>query len=149
MKTFKMELFFTHRFIKYLKDLLQHVYDAFPSLFLFASDSDIVKQCGTDVYYYLWFQKYFMLFVTICGCISLVLLLPIYLTSKHYDYSFKDFTGTTIAFIDVHKSWWTLLFYILNGLISILGLLLMLRLRKLARHMIKGNSNFASLYFKY
>ncbi|KAG2393281.1 hypothetical protein C9374_006812 [Naegleria lovaniensis] len=134
------------RLRKYLKLFLQHIYDVFPSLFLFASDSDIVKQCGTDVYYYLWFQKYVMLFVAICGIMSMVLLLPIYLTSKHYDYSFKDFAGSTIAAIDVHKSWWTLLFYILNGLIPILGLLLMLRLRKLARHMIKGNSNFGSLY---
>ena len=131
--------------VQFFKNLAIHIVESTISLFS-TSDSEIVRKCGTDVYYFLWFQKYLILFVTVCGAISMIILLPIYILSKQYDYSFRDFSMTTIASINVKTSILTILFFIMNGVIPVIGFGLLWKIRRLARHMIKANNNFGSLY---
>ncbi len=111
-----------------------------------ATDSQIIEQCGTDAYYYLWFQKYMMLFVLACACISMPILLPLYYFSNDHEISFKDFAGVTIAAIDFKNNSKIVLVFAVIMTFAVIGCVYLRYLRKLARTVVKSNKNYSSLF---
>lgn len=47
------------------------IWDNIRSVFI-ASDAQLVNVCGTDVYYFNWFQKYLITFSIVCGILSMI-----------------------------------------------------------------------------
>jgi hypothetical protein len=113
---------------------------------LFASDSDIITQCGTDAYYYLWFQKYTIIYILAMTLVSMPILLPIYFSAEEYAISFKDFAGFTIASVNLRNSSRIYLFYFVIMVFAVFGCIYLIMLRNLARIVVKSNENFGSLY---
>ncbi len=57
--------------VQQIKLFLSVLWDNIRAMFL-ASDVQLVNVCGTDVYYFNWFQKYLILFSIVCGVLSMV-----------------------------------------------------------------------------
>ena len=134
-----------------MKSKLKHVsrfYNPFrilQSLF-FSSDTQTVNQCGTDVYYYLWFSKYLIVFVVVCGLVACGSLLPTYLTTTDYNVSFGDFSSTSIANMSIKTNDKIYVFFLVTISFPILGLIFIYGLNRLSRQMIKSRTNIGSLY---
>jgi hypothetical protein len=113
---------------------------------LFAIDSQIIEQCGTDAYYYLWFQKYMIIYVIACMCVSMPILLPLYYYNNSHAISFSDFAGLTIASLDIRHNNKLLITYLVIMIFGLFGCVYLYFLRRLARTLIKPNKNFSSLF---
>jgi len=126
------------------KHFLLRLKDVILSVFL-ASDEKIVEHCGTDMYFFLWFQKYLMVFVFACGVVSMVVLLPVYLSSADFDF-YQDFAASTVAalkFKSNPKSYFQLIVTICFPLI---GCIFLWRVRWLARVILRINNEYPSLF---
>jgi hypothetical protein len=79
--------------------LHQRIFKILLSLINVEHDS-IIRNCGNEIYYYLWFNKLLLLYCLVCGIIALSTILPIYLGSEDY-VIYKDWASTTIGALGV------------------------------------------------
>lgn len=124
-------------FLLRLKDIILSV--------LLTEDAKLIEHCGTDIYFFLWFQKYLIVFVIICGVISMAVLLPVYTTSTDFSF-YQDFAASTVAslrFTSNPKSYFQLLVTILFPFI---GCVFLWRLRWLSRVTLRINNEYPSLF---
>jgi hypothetical protein len=59
-----------------------------------------IGNCGTNIFYYLWFNKLLIYYCFICAVLSIITSLPIYIFSNDY-VIYKDWSITTIASLDL------------------------------------------------
>ncbi|EFC46760.1 predicted protein [Naegleria gruberi] len=109
-------------------------------------DTQLVNQCGTDVYYYMWFSKYLIVYVVVCGLVACGSLLPTYLTTTDYNVSFGDFSSTSIANMSIKTNDKIYVFFLVTIAFPILGLVFIYGLNRLSRQLIKSRTNIGSLY---
>ncbi|KAL0484449.1 11 TM domain-containing transmembrane protein [Acrasis kona] len=124
---------------------LRVLWDNARAVFL-ASDAQIVNVCGSDVYYFNWYQKYLLLYSIVCGCLCMFVLFPLYVTSDDHQVQFSDFASTTIASLNFHTSRRLYVFFVITLLIPIMGCLLLYAIRRLSRTIVKSNNNYGCLY---
>ncbi|KAG2389324.1 hypothetical protein C9374_013884 [Naegleria lovaniensis] len=134
-----------------LKSRLQHASRFYNPLIIlksifFATDTQLVQQCGTDVYYYLWFSKYLIIYLLVCGVIACGFLLPTYLTTTDNNVSFGDFSSTTIAQMNIKQNDKIYVFFLVTISFPIIGLVFIYGLHRLSRQLIKSRNNIGSLY---
>ncbi|KAF0980037.1 hypothetical protein FDP41_001190 [Naegleria fowleri] len=134
-----------------LKSRLQHASRFYNPLTIlksifFASDTQLVQQCGTDVYYYLWFSKYLIIYLFVCGVIACGFLLPTYLSTTDNNVSFGDFSSTTIAQMNIKQNDKIYVFFLVTISFPIIGLVFIYGLHRLSRQLIKSRNNIGSLY---
>eukprot|EP01080_Neovahlkampfia_damariscottae_P008589 gene8589-414_t len=114
-------------------------------LSLFIDNNDLVRNCGTDSYYYTWFNKYLIIYSFICGLLSIIFLLPIYSNSNDFK-MYTDFSSTTIASIDFRISNYSLNHLLFTIIYLIFGIFFLKKLKFLSNILIKGNKDYSSLY---
>ncbi|KAL9642483.1 hypothetical protein ABK040_011050 [Willaertia magna] len=138
---------FIPKITKYIKGLklAYNPLSVIISLFT-TNDLTLVNQCGTDIYYYLWFSKYIIIYTLICGILANITLLPTYLSIDDYKVSFGDFSTTTIGEMNIRENSKIFIFYIVSILFPLVGLGFLYMLRRLSRLIVKGKRNFGSLY---
>jgi hypothetical protein len=114
-------------------------------LSIFIDNNDLVRNCGTDSYYYTWFNKYLIIYSFFCGLISLIFLLPIYSNSNDFK-MYSDFASTTIASINFTVSNYSLNHLLFTIFFLFLGIFFLRKLKSLSKVVIKGNKDYSSLF---